>query len=142
MSSCVEDVLNFSAKIDNSNGLFSSVYLPLMLDSESKYWKSKRQGVQTFVSNLIRISRSKKRITKKLLVIQAPSDLANHLLAEVRKMLSFTVVRATTQKRTADWFRQQANTCENSAVMDSCGGKVLFIGQLHPFDDELEDNYS
>ena len=26
--------------------------------------------------------------------------------------------------------------------MDSCSGKVLFIGQLQPLDDELEDNYS
>ena len=56
-------------------------------------------------------------------------------------MLSLTIVRATTSKRTPDWFRQQANTCENSAVMDSSNGKALFIGQVTPLDDELEENY-
>lgn len=87
------------------------------------------------------MSRSKKRRAKKLLVIQAPSDVTNYLLAEVRKNMTLTIVRATTMKRTADWFRQQANTCENSAVMDAASGKVLFIGQARPFIDEVEDNF-
>jgi hypothetical protein len=32
--------------------------------------------------------------------------MTNFLLAEVRKLMTLTIVRATTVKRTADWFRQ------------------------------------